>query len=314
MAPQPRIHTMLQLKQLMMRMWVLILLIVTTVNGVHVHQQDDALYKALRTSIKGQVFAKGTYAYEAHRLVHNGGCRHIYPAYVVRPESTEDVSAIVKVATEWGVPLSVRSGGHSYQCTGTKHGSINVDMRSMRTVELVSSHEAILGAGNVWGQVLDVIKPEYYTMVHGQCLMVGVGGFLLGLGTNLPGTSSRFGSGADHVLEHTMVLADGSVAKVTEHNTTLLRGHHPPEVIPHGYDNDLRFALRTAGSSYGITTEFRYKIYPRPETLPFLIPVFIEGPEDFRALERVAASGRYSALIVEGYYFRRPALVHVVSL
>ena len=46
----------------------------------------------------------------------------------------------------------------------------------------------------------------------------------------------------------------------------------------------------------------------------FLIPIFIEGPEDFRALERVTASGRYSALMIGSYFFRKPALVHGVSV
>jgi hypothetical protein len=40
-------------------------------------------------------------------------------------------------------------------------------------------------------QVLKVIDNKYYTLVHGQCLNVGVAGHLLGLGTNLPGISSR---------------------------------------------------------------------------------------------------------------------------
>ena len=82
-------------------------------------------------------------------------------------------------------------------------------------------------------------------MIHGQCLEVGVGGFLLGLGTNLPGTSSRLGTGADHVLEHTLVLADGSIAKVTKDNTTVF-GHYgaATNVVQHDEGNDLRFALR----------------------------------------------------------------------
>jgi FAD/FMN-containing dehydrogenase len=54
-------------------------------------------------------------------------------------------------------------------------------------------------------------------------LTVGVAGFLQGLGVNPMGTSQRYGYGSDHVLQYTMVLADGSVAVVTRDNTTILQ-------------------------------------------------------------------------------------------
>lgn len=170
-----------------------------------------------------------------------------------------------------------------------------------------------MGAGNTWGRILKIIKPTHYTMIHGQCEAVGLGGFLLGLGSNIIGTSSRFGSGADHVLEYTIVLADGTIAKVNDYNTTLL-GHdyQASDVIPHGYENDLRFALRSSGPSFGIATEFRYKIYPRPETLPMLIPIFIENSYDFQRLQRASEQGRYGILVGELYFFRQPALNNVV--
>ena len=47
--------------------------------------------------IQGEVFAKGTISYEKRRLIHNGLCTHIYPDWIVVPESTEDVAAIVKI-------------------------------------------------------------------------------------------------------------------------------------------------------------------------------------------------------------------------
>ena len=43
------------------------------------------------------MFAKGTISYEKRRLIHNGLCTHIYPDWIVVPESTEDVAAIVKI-------------------------------------------------------------------------------------------------------------------------------------------------------------------------------------------------------------------------
>ena len=40
-----------------------------------------------------------------------------------------------------------------------------------------------------------------YTVIHGQCLSVGVGGYLLGGGVNALGASARHGFGAEQVIK-----------------------------------------------------------------------------------------------------------------
>ena len=72
----------------------------------------------------------------------------------------------------------------------------------------------LLGPGSTWDRVLKKVPPEKYTMVHAQCLAVGVGGYLLGGGYNIIGTSNRYLSGASNVLQYTMVDAEGRILKV----------------------------------------------------------------------------------------------------
>ena len=105
----------------------------------------NALVHDLRHSIKGQVFVKGTPAYEAHRGTSNGACRKIYPSLIVRPENTYEVAKVVKIANKHKKDISVRSGGHSYQCQGLIKDTLNIDMRSLRTVKVLNHHEAVLG-------------------------------------------------------------------------------------------------------------------------------------------------------------------------
>ena len=82
------------------------------------------LVSILRSSISGKVFPKGSYGYAKRRIVHNGLCSHIYPDIIVTPHTTEDVSAIVKIARQYEQVISVRSGGHSFTCTSLKQGNI----------------------------------------------------------------------------------------------------------------------------------------------------------------------------------------------
>ena len=87
-------------------------------------RSDVLLGDELTRSIKGGVFAKGTISYEKRRLIHNGLCTHIYPDWIVVPESTEDVASIVKITNKYDIHISVRSGGHSFTCQSTKQGKI----------------------------------------------------------------------------------------------------------------------------------------------------------------------------------------------
>ena len=67
------------------------------------------------------------------------------------------------------------------------------------------------------------------------------------------------------------------------------------KVIPHNKDDsqDLFRSLQNAGSSYGITTEFLYRIYPGPEIKPALMLIYMENENDLKNLDRVVLSGKY---------------------
>ena len=54
----------------------------------------------------------------------------------------------------------------------------------------------------------------------------------------------------------------------------------------------------------GITTEFLYKIYPRPETLPCLALIFIENGEDLKRIEKAAQDPRYQISFHQSYVYR----------
>ena len=54
---------------------------------------------------------------------------------------------------------------------------------------------------------------------------MGVGGYLLGGGVNVIGTSQRLTSGASNVLQYTMVDAKGDIYKVLEKKFNSRFGH-----------------------------------------------------------------------------------------
>ena len=102
----------------------------------------------LKHAIRGYVLLRGSPDYEVARPVHNGGCRHIFPLLIVKPLSTEDVASAVRISRKYGIELSVRSGGHSYQCTGTKQDSLHLDLRLLDKIDFRHPYQVVtLGPG-----------------------------------------------------------------------------------------------------------------------------------------------------------------------
>ena len=87
--------------------------------------ESYSIKSELQRKIKGVVNVRGSPEYEISRPVHNGLCRDIYPLLIVKPFDTEDVASCVKIAVKYGIEISVRSGGHSYQCLGIKVSTID---------------------------------------------------------------------------------------------------------------------------------------------------------------------------------------------
>ena len=73
------------------------------------------------------VYVKGSQLYYKKRKIHNGLCNYMFPDVIVEPTSTYDVSQIVKISRSKNVPISIRSGGHSYICASIKNGKTEIE-------------------------------------------------------------------------------------------------------------------------------------------------------------------------------------------
>ena len=126
-------------------------------------------------------------------------------------------------------------------------------MRKLNKIELISPHWAILGPGGTWEDVLEKIPPEKYTLLHGQCLSVGVGGYILGGGVNVVGTSDRYGFAAEHVKQYTMVDAQGNILLVSKNNISTIEPY-TRKLMRTEYDkHDLFYALKGKFKTYSFS-------------------------------------------------------------
>ena len=209
-------------------------------------------------------------------------CEGILPLCVLRPSGSADVQHAIQLARQHALPLSYRSGGHSYTCNSIKEGSIHLDLRSLREVAHARSANGspllTFGTGHNMRTLLDVLKPGQ-TIVHGQCPTVGAGGLFLhgGLHTTL---TLRYGRGNDTVTGMEVVTANGTILQLSD-------------ASPVGPVRDLWVAMRQAGSSFAIATKVTIKVFDDlPPTVPTdggdFFPVKLPRSRMLRLLEHAA--------------------------
>ncbi|KAH6606965.1 fad-binding [Trichoderma cornu-damae] len=173
-----------------------------------------------------------------------------YPRAIIRPNTADEVSQAVKCAKQNGYKVQARGGGHSYgnfaQSASGEVGMM-IDLVNLQNFQMNNaSWQATVGAGfRLDGLDKLLHQNGGRAIAHGTCPGVGVGGHATvgGLGP----MSRMWGAALDHVVEVEVVTADGVVLRANEDDNV-----------------DLFWALRGAGASFGIVTEFVFKTHPEP--------------------------------------------------
>lgn len=201
---------------------------------------------ALRPLISGRVLTADDADYDAIREVKLGGTDP-RPAVVVRPRTDVDIAAALAAARRHGLPVAVRSGGHSGAGHGSVDGGLVIDVRDLADTQIdTHARTAWVGAGATAGQVSVAAAEHGLAVGFGDTGSVGVAGITLGGGVGY--LSRLHGLTVDNLLAADVVLADGRTVRAdAEH------------------DPDLFWALRGGGGNFGVVTRLQYRLHPLPE-------------------------------------------------
>lgn len=172
------------------------------------------------------------------------------PDIVVRPNSIEEVAAIVKMAAQERIPVTGRAGGSTvyFNTVCTKNG-ILLDMNELKGVHSVDggNNTVKVAAGTVWRDLeRDLNRRELSVCSYPSSAPAAtVGGWLAMMGYGIG--SLKFGPLINQVIGARTVLPDGSIQNLTTASK-----------VPVSW-------MAGSEGTLGIMTEIELRVRPLPE-------------------------------------------------
>lgn len=242
----------------------------TSKQGAPVQEMQSTVVEELERLVPGRVHLPGASAYVGATAVWNGAIT-VRPVVVAQPETPDEVQAVVRLAREHGLPVTVRGGGHDWAGRALNEDGLVLDLSAMRAVRVdPSAREAVIEGGATADDVVRAAESYGLTAATGTVGDVGMVGFTLGGGYGpLNGIA---GLGVDNLIEAQVVLADGQM--VTTDAT------HEPELF---------WALRGGGGNFGVATQIRVRLHA--------VATLTTGVLLFPWQQAAAVLHRYDALV-----------------
>lgn len=226
----------------------------------------DASIAEWQARFNGQALGPGDAGYDEARTTFYGGFDY-RPLVVIRAGDEKDVAQAVTLARESGLPLAVRSGGHSFAGHSVVDGGIVLDLSPLRDLQInVEEHTVWAQTGLTAGEVTNAAAEHGLAIGFGDTGSVGIGGITLGGGAGF--LSRKYGLTIDALLAAEVVTADGQLL------------YTDAETNP-----DLFWAIRGGGGNFGVATRFKYRLFDVDEVLGgfIILPATAEVIEGFIA-------------------------------
>jgi FAD/FMN-containing dehydrogenase len=212
-------------------------------------------FTELSTMIRGRILTAGNMEYEDARTVRNGLIDR-RPGMIVRCHGTADVVDAVNFARTRDLLVSVRGGGHNVAGSAVNDGGIVIDLSEMRGVSVDPVKQTVRAQGGAtWGDVDRETQLFGLATPGGVISSTGVGGLSLHGGWGW--LRRKYGYCVDNLVSAEIVTAEGQVrtASATE-------------------NPDLFWAIRGAGSNFGVVTSFEFQLHPVGPLVTLAAPAY----------------------------------------
>src|SRR6476469_4894800 len=201
---------------------------------------------------RGSVVRPGTPDYDVHRKIWNGSFDK-HPGLIIRCAGVADVFNAVKFGRESGLPVAIRSGGHSFPGLSVADDALMIDLQPMQGVRVdPDKGTARVQAGVLLGELDRETQQFGLAVPSGIVTHTGVSGLTLGGGIGW--IMRKHGLTIDQLISVDLVTADGELVHASKEENA-----------------DLFWGVRGGGGNFGIVTEFEFRAVP-------LGPTVLAGP------------------------------------
>jgi len=185
----------------------------------------------------------------------------VLPGAVVRPQSTEQVSEILRVANQYKIPVTPRSGGSSLQGEVIpKEGSLVIDLLRLDEIKVYPNLRSVtVGAGINFGKLDKLLnKQDLWLPVYpGSSLTATIAGNVAVNGSGFG--SSQFGCIGELVLGLEVVLPNGEIIQTGSEANPYASG----PFLRYAFGPDLTGLFIGSLGVFGIITKVSLKIFKR---------------------------------------------------
>jgi alkyldihydroxyacetonephosphate synthase len=218
------------------------------------------------------------------------GLRPPTPDVIVRPGSTAEVAAVLRLADEHRLPVVPWGGGSGTQGGALPiHGGILVDTKRLNRILAINERSMYVTAqAGVNGEELEWrLNDRGLTLPHypASANCATVGGYLAPRGSGT--ISTKYGKAEDLVMNIEVVLAGGHVLRT-------------PIVPNHASGPDFMRLFLGSEGTFGIITEATMRITPLPDTRLFRALLFKDVATGLEAGRRMMVQ-RLDPLVIRMY-------------
>jgi len=205
-------------------------------------------WSLLTSRLHGQLLRPGEAHFDLARRVWNAAIDR-KPAAIVVCALDSDVSEAVRFASNAGLKVTVRGGGHSVAGRAVQDGALMVDLSALRAIRVdVRQRQLDAGGGATWRDVDAVAGAFGLAVPGGMISSTGIGGLTLGGGIGW--LMRQYGLTSDNLLGADVVLADGRLVRASATEN--------PRLF---------WALRGGGGPIGVVTRFIFRVHPVGQVL-----------------------------------------------
>ncbi|KAF2451120.1 hypothetical protein P171DRAFT_504013 [Karstenula rhodostoma CBS 690.94] len=248
---------------------------------------------------------------DSSSTIKNWIARSHRPASVFKPTDVQQVQQCVRWALKHGFSLTVIGGGHSGHCLWTT--VVSIDMGAFDQIHIITKGDdggagsdassfVVVEAGCKTGDIVRKTMAAGLTVPLGARPSVGAGLWLQG---GIGHLARQYGLACDAIVGAVMVsVKSGQVFCVGY----VPSQHQPTEAVLPEYEHDLLWAMKGAGTNFGIVISVTFKTYPAPTYVvrDWISP--LSGINETRSrisdFDRLIAKKLQRNSSVDGYLYR----------